>query len=222
MDGTSYRPASSSVKAPRHQWRTSLLTGLDRFRVGFCSDGAHSRLVWAAFRHAESDCGGQDYSGLSASAPLVSDAAMPENCSSASCRSSTILTCPLQTGPESEIRGLGHGGRSIARKQYTVEQVIGLLRQADVELGKGRKIPEICKTLGIHEVMYYRWRREYGGSKVDQAKRLKKLDAENARLKRIVASQGLDIAIRKEAADPNLRARRSDAGWSATWSSVCA
>jgi len=92
----------------------------------------------------------------------------------------------------------------MARKRYSAEQIIGLLRQADVELGKGRKVPEVCKTLGIHQVTYYRWRREYGGLKVDQAKRLKDLEAENARLKRIVASQALDMAILKEAADPNL------------------
>jgi transposase-like protein len=92
----------------------------------------------------------------------------------------------------------------MARKRYSAEQIIGLLRQADVELGKGRKAPEVCKALGIHKVTYYRWRREYGGRKVDQAKRMKELEAENARLKRIVAKQALDRAILKEAANPNL------------------
>ena len=91
----------------------------------------------------------------------------------------------------------------MARNRYAAEQIIGLLRQADVELGKGLKVPEVCKAIGVHEVAYYRWRREYGGLKVDQAKRMKELEAENARLKRIVASQALDMAILKEAANPN-------------------
>ncbi len=77
---------------------------------------------------------------------------------------------------------------------YAAEQIIGLLRQADVELVKCRNVPEFCKTIGVHEVTYDRWRREYGGLKVDRAKRMKELEAEVARLKRIVASQGIDMA----------------------------
>lgn len=91
----------------------------------------------------------------------------------------------------------------MARKSYTSEQIIGLLRQADIELGKGRNMPEVCKAVGVHEVTYYRWRREYGGLKVDQAKRMKELEAENTRLKRIVAKQAINMAILKEAANPN-------------------
>jgi putative transposase len=94
----------------------------------------------------------------------------------------------------------------MARKVYSAEQIIGLLRQADVELGKGRKVPEVCKLIGVHEVTYDRCRRpptEYGGLKVDKAKRMKELEAENARLKRIVANQAVDMAILREAASPN-------------------
>ena len=70
------------------------------------------------------------------------------------------------------------------RKRPTAEQIIGLLRQAEVELAQGRTVGEICRGLGISEARFYRWRSEYGGLKVDQARRLKDLERENARLKR--------------------------------------
>ena len=79
-----------------------------------------------------------------------------------------------------------------------------MLRQADVGLGKGLKVPEVCKQLGISEQTYYRWRQKYGGMAPDVAKQLKALEKENARLKRLVADQALDIQILKEAARPNL------------------
>jgi transposase-like protein len=88
-------------------------------------------------------------------------------------------------------------------KRYRPEQIVAMLREAEVELAKGQTIPVVAKKLGITDQTYYRWRREYGGMKVDQAKRLKDLEAENARLKRVVADQVLDIAILKEAARPN-------------------
>lgn len=89
------------------------------------------------------------------------------------------------------------------RKRHTTEQIIGLLRQAEVELAHGRSEGEICRGLGVSEASYYRWRSEYGGLKVDQARRLKELERENARLKRAVAELTLDKLILKEAAEGN-------------------
>lgn len=83
-------------------------------------------------------------------------------------------------------------------KRYKPEQIVSMLRDAEVELSKGPTIAVVVKKLGITDQTYYRWRREFGGMKVDQAKRLKKLEAENARLKRVV-----DNAILREAARPN-------------------
>ena len=74
------------------------------------------------------------------------------------------------------------------------------LRQAEIELGRGVRTPLVCKKLGVSEQTYYRWRREYGGLRLDQAKRLKELERENTRLKRLVADQALDNAILKEVA----------------------
>ena len=78
------------------------------------------------------------------------------------------------------------------------------LRQADVALGKGLRVPEVCKELGISEQTYYRWRQKYGGMAPEVARQLKALEKENARLKRLVADQALDMQILKEAARPNL------------------
>ena len=89
------------------------------------------------------------------------------------------------------------------RKRHTTEQIIGLLRQAEVELAQGRSVGEICRGQGVSEASYYRWRSEYGGLKVDQARRLKELERENARLKRAVAELTLDKLILKEAAEGN-------------------
>lgn len=87
--------------------------------------------------------------------------------------------------------------------KYTTEQIIHKLREAEVELARGKKIPEACKRIGVTEQTYYRWRKEYGGLRTDQAKQLKELERENARLKRVVADLTLDNAILKEAARPN-------------------
>jgi transposase-like protein len=89
------------------------------------------------------------------------------------------------------------------RKRYDPEQSVAELRQADVELSKGQTTAQVCKKLGIAEQTYYRWRREYGGLSVDQARRLKELEGENTRLKKLVAEQALDISILKEAATGN-------------------
>lgn len=90
------------------------------------------------------------------------------------------------------------------RKRYRTEEIIAKLREAEVELGKGQPLAVVCRKIGVSEQTYYRWRKEYGGLKLDQAKRFKDLERENARLKKLVADQALDIAILKEAADPNL------------------
>ena len=81
-----------------------------------------------------------------------------------------------------------------------------MLRRADVELGKGKKVPEVCKRLGITRQTYYRWRQKYGGMAPEMAKELKALQKENTRLKKLVADQTLDNAILKEAAKGNWQA----------------
>lgn len=89
------------------------------------------------------------------------------------------------------------------KKSYGAEQIIGLLRQSDVLLSQGKSITEVCRQLGISDATYYKWRKVYGGLKVDQARRLKELERENARLKRAVADLTLDKLILKEAAEGN-------------------
>jgi putative transposase len=91
----------------------------------------------------------------------------------------------------------------MSRKRYTAEQVIGMLRQAEVELARGKRIGEVCRSLGISEQSYYRWRSEYGGLKLDQARRMKGLEKENGRLKKAVAELTLDKQILKEALEGN-------------------
>jgi len=91
----------------------------------------------------------------------------------------------------------------MARKRYTAEQIITKLREAEVELAKGQTTPQVCKKLGISEQTYYRWRKEYGGLRVDQAKRLKQLEHENVRLKKLVAELSLDNSILKEVSSGN-------------------
>lgn len=87
----------------------------------------------------------------------------------------------------------------MARKDYTPEQAIGMLREAEVRLSQGEKIGKISRGLGISEQSYYRWRRLYGGLKVDQARRLKDLERENQRLKKAISELTLDKLILKEA-----------------------
>jgi len=91
----------------------------------------------------------------------------------------------------------------MGRKRHSPEQIIRKLREAEVELGRGMKTPDVCRKLGITEQTYYRWRKEYGGLRLDQAKRLKELEKENVRLKKLVADQALDNAILKEVASGN-------------------
>jgi len=89
----------------------------------------------------------------------------------------------------------------MARKRYNAEEIIHRLREADVLLGQGQTVGQVCKQLGVVEQTYYRWRRTYGGMKVDQVKRLKELETENARLKRAVADLTVDKLILKEVAE---------------------
>jgi transposase-like protein len=89
------------------------------------------------------------------------------------------------------------------RKQHTTEQIIGKLREAEVELAQGKTVSLACKKLGVTEQTYYRWRKEYGGLRLDQAKHLRELEKENARLKTLVADMALDNAILREAASGN-------------------
>jgi transposase-like protein len=91
----------------------------------------------------------------------------------------------------------------MGKKRFKAEQIIRMLREADVEVAKGQSIAHICRKLGISEQTYYKWRKEYGGMKVDQAKRLKELEVENSRLKKLVADLTLDKDILKEAASKN-------------------
>ncbi len=89
------------------------------------------------------------------------------------------------------------------RKRFSVEQIIHHLREADVLLAQGQTVGEVCRRIGVSEQSYYRWRKEYGGLKVEQVRRLKELEQENARLKRAVADLTLDKLILKEAAEGN-------------------
>ena len=91
----------------------------------------------------------------------------------------------------------------MARKRYTAEQIINKLREAEVLLSQGEKVAVVTKKIGVSDVTYYHWRKEYGGLSVDQAKRLKDLEVENTRLKKLVADLSLDNSILKEAARGN-------------------
>ena len=91
----------------------------------------------------------------------------------------------------------------MARKRYSPEEIIAKLREADVALAEGASVNDVVRRLGVQKVTYYRWRKEYGGMRVDQARRLKDLEQENGRLKRAVADLTLDKLILKEAAEGN-------------------
>ncbi len=87
------------------------------------------------------------------------------------------------------------------KKRYNAEEIIHKLREADVLLGQGNTVSQVCKQIGVTDRTYYRWRKGYGGMRVDQAKRLKELETENARLKRAVADLTVDKLILKEVAE---------------------
>jgi len=91
----------------------------------------------------------------------------------------------------------------MARKRHSAEQIINKLREAEVYLGQGMSVPEVARKLSVTEQTYYRWRKEYGGLKTDQARKLKDLEKENARLKKLVADLSLDKAMLQEVAQGN-------------------
>ena len=91
----------------------------------------------------------------------------------------------------------------MSQGRHSPEQIIGKLREAEVELAQGATVGQVCKKIGVTKQTYYRWRTEYGGLRVDQAKRLKQVEKENVRLKQLVAEQALDNAILREAAAGN-------------------
>ena len=84
------------------------------------------------------------------------------------------------------------------KRKHTPEQIIAKLREAEVEISTGQPVPVACRKIGVTEQTYYRWRKEYGGLRLDQAKRLKELERENTRLKRLVADLSLDKAMLEE------------------------
>ena len=88
-------------------------------------------------------------------------------------------------------------------KKYSAEQVVSKLREADVLIGKGQTVADVCRQLQITDVTYYRWRKEYGDLSIDQAKRLKELEAENIKLRKVIADLSIDNAILKEASRRN-------------------
>ena len=89
------------------------------------------------------------------------------------------------------------------RKRYTVEQILSKLREAEVALAQGATTEEVCRDIGVTDQTYYRWCKEYGGLRTDQARRLKEREQENSRRKKLMADQALDISILKEAASGN-------------------
>jgi putative transposase len=91
----------------------------------------------------------------------------------------------------------------MVRKTCTPEQIINKLREAEIHINRGISISEASRKIGVTEQTYYRWRKEYGGLRIEQAKKLKHLEKENARLKKLVADLSLDNAILKEAAEGN-------------------
>jgi putative transposase len=102
-------------------------------------------------------------------------------------------------GANPAISEVSRGDVEMARKGKSTEEIIGFLREAEVRLARGETAGKICRGAGISEQTYYKWRREYGGLKIDQAKRLKELERENERLKKAVSELTLDKQILKEA-----------------------
>src|SRR5512136_2858023 len=95
------------------------------------------------------------------------------------------------------------GGFEMGRKRHKPEEIVAKLRQVDVLTSQGQSVAEAIRSIGVTEVTYYRWRQEYGGLRIDQVKRLKELEAENARLRKAVSDLTLEKLILKEAASGN-------------------
>ena len=91
----------------------------------------------------------------------------------------------------------------MAKRNYTAEQIISKLREVEVKVSQGIKASEAIRSIGVSEQTYYRWRKEYGGMRTDQAKRMKEIEKENIRLKKLVAELSLDNAILKEVSRGN-------------------
>jgi putative transposase len=98
---------------------------------------------------------------------------------------------------------MGQRSERVKRRRHTPEQIVRKLREADRLLGEGRELAEVARVLEVSEATYHRWRAQYGGMKADDVKRLKELESENARLKRIVADQVLEVAALKEISKGN-------------------
>jgi putative transposase len=98
---------------------------------------------------------------------------------------------------------MGQRSDQMKRRRHTPEQIVRKLREADRLLGEGMELPEVTKQLEVSEATYHRWRAQYGGMKADDVKRLKELETENARLKRIVADKELEVVALKEIARGN-------------------
>ena len=115
-----------------------------------------------------------------------------------------MVTCPGQTGPGRMLDWTATREVTVMpRTRYTPEEILLHLRTVELDAGKGLAVVDACRKLGRTEQTYYRWNKEYGGLRVDQAKRLKVLEQENLRLKRIVANQALDLSVLKEVASGN-------------------
>ena len=110
----------------------------------------------------------------------------------------------------------------MGQKRHTPEQIIRKLRQAEVELAKGQSAVEVARKLGITEQTYYRWRKEFGGLRIDQAKRLKELEKENTRLRKAVSDLTLDNQILKEVSSGNFQTRASAGAPWPTYRRSCA
>ena len=115
-----------------------------------------------------------------------------------------VMTCPPRTGPGVMlVLGLKERGVKMARRKHTAEQIINKLREAEVAISAGSTVAEVSRQIGVTQQTFYRWRTEYGGLKIDQARRLKQLETENGRLRRAVADLTLDDQILREAAEGN-------------------
>ena len=114
----------------------------------------------------------------------------------------TILACPPKDDPISYI-GKHHERSDMGKQKFTAEQIMGKLHEADVLQSQGKTIAEITRQLAISDMTYYKWRKEYGGLRIDQAKRLKELEHENQKLRKVVADLSIDVVILKEAARGN-------------------
>jgi putative transposase len=89
------------------------------------------------------------------------------------------------------------------KKKFSGTEIVGKLRQADVLIGQGKNVPDVCREIGVSQQTYYRWRNKYGGMSPDMIKQLRELQKENGRLRKVVADQAIDIAILKEVAQGN-------------------